>query len=60
MLHEPDDLRTLKQDHSSTICDEPLNVIQGYEDSDDIAFNISSIATDFGTKNIFKQITLGA
>ena len=54
LFHEPDDLRTyiinLKQVHSSTICDDYLNAIQGYEDFDDIASKISSITTDFGTE----------
>ena len=62
LCHEPDDLRTyigtLKQVHSSTICDQSLNAIQGYEDSDD------SIK-DFKYYNrlrygIYKKITLGA
>ena len=46
---------TFKQVHSSPISDASLNVIQGYEDSDDVKSKIAIIETDFGadyTKNL--------
>ena len=52
IILDPDDLRTyigtLKQVHSSPISDASLNVIQGYEDSDDFKSKIVIIETDFG------------
>ena len=50
---ELEDLRThigiLKQVHTSTTLISPLNAIQGYEDSEDVAAKISTVKTDFGT-----------
>ena len=50
---ESEDLRTyigtFKQVHTSTTSISSLNTIQGYEDSEDVAANISTIKTDFGT-----------